>query len=141
MRKRATAVILDRGNILLFRRVKPEREYYIFPGGGVEEGESVEDALKREVKEETTLNILSARHLFTVQLDVPEFATIHTGDREEYVFLVEKYSGTPELSGPEKQRASIDNQYHLEWKSVAGLEDLKNLYPIEVVKGLVLVLK
>ncbi len=32
-------------------------DYYMFPGGGIEEGESYEEALIREVREETGLNV------------------------------------------------------------------------------------
>ena len=37
---------------------KEKRDYYAFPGGGIEDGESYEEALIREVKEETGLNII-----------------------------------------------------------------------------------
>jgi len=38
--------------ILLCRHEKPEREYWLLPGGGVNSGESLVDALRRELFEE-----------------------------------------------------------------------------------------
>ncbi len=35
-----------------------KHDYYMFPGGGIEDGESYEQALIREVQEETGLNII-----------------------------------------------------------------------------------
>lgn len=44
--------------VLLGRRGKdPNRGLYVFPGGGVQDGESLEDALCREIMEETGLQI------------------------------------------------------------------------------------
>jgi 8-oxo-dGTP diphosphatase len=43
--------------LLVKRRNEPFRGYMAMPGGFVNEGETVEDAAKREVKEETSLNI------------------------------------------------------------------------------------
>jgi ADP-ribose pyrophosphatase YjhB (NUDIX family) len=36
LNKRAAAVIIKDGKILLMRRVKNGREYFVFPGGGIE---------------------------------------------------------------------------------------------------------
>ena len=50
------AVIPYQGGIVLVkRRNEPFKEYYALPGGIVEYGESVENAVIREVKEETGL--------------------------------------------------------------------------------------
>lgn len=50
------AVIPYRGGIVLVRRKNdPFRGYYALPGGVVEYGESVEEAVVREVREETGL--------------------------------------------------------------------------------------
>ena len=35
-RERASAVIIKDNKILLMKRVKPNLEYFVFPGGGVE---------------------------------------------------------------------------------------------------------
>jgi len=51
------AIIPYKGKIVLIKRANdPFKGYYALPGGIVEYGERVEDALLREVKEETGLN-------------------------------------------------------------------------------------
>lgn len=142
MRKRATAVIIRNEEVLLIRRTKAGREYYIFPGGGVEEGETIEDAVKREVKEETTIEVDSMHKLFFLKVGIPQLdVSKEKYEHEEHVYFVEKYSGSPELSGPEKERASEQNQYHLEWKPVSELDNMVTLYPREVAKMVVPFLK
>ena len=53
------AIIQKNSQILLIERKKePFKGYMVLPGGFVNEGERVEDAAKREVKEETSLDIV-----------------------------------------------------------------------------------
>jgi 8-oxo-dGTP diphosphatase len=53
------AIIQKNSKILLIERKKePFKGYLVLPGGFVNEGERVEDAAKREVKEETSLDIV-----------------------------------------------------------------------------------
>lgn len=53
------AIIQKNSQILLIERKKePFKGYLVLPGGFVNEGERVEDAAKREVKEETSLDIV-----------------------------------------------------------------------------------
>jgi 8-oxo-dGTP diphosphatase len=47
MHQRVRAVIEKDGKILLIKRVKPDETYWVFPGGGVEAGENLENALTR----------------------------------------------------------------------------------------------
>jgi 8-oxo-dGTP diphosphatase len=47
-----SAVLRWRDRILLCRHEKPGKEYWLLPGGGVESGESLIEALHRELREE-----------------------------------------------------------------------------------------
>ena len=51
-RVRVSALLRWNGQILLCRHEKPGKEYWLLPGGGVDAGESLIDALHREIAEE-----------------------------------------------------------------------------------------
>ena len=54
-RIRVSALILEQNRVLLIRHEKAGRAYWLLPGGGVEPGETIEQALRRELREETGL--------------------------------------------------------------------------------------
>ena len=54
-RIRVSAILRWRGRILLCRHEKGGKEYWLLPGGGVNSGESLVDALRRELEEECGL--------------------------------------------------------------------------------------
>lgn len=119
------------------RRVKPDREYFIFPGGGVDKGETIEEAVRREVKEEFCLDVKKCTLLFEFEnLVVPPFITINTGNRNEYYFLIEEYSGVPKIGGPEKEKMTEQNQYHVAWLTMEEFRKLPNIFPREGVEKL-----
>lgn len=60
-RVRVAAIIVMDDKILLVRHEKNDRTYWLLPGGGVEFGETLEQALVRELKEETNLDIVVDR--------------------------------------------------------------------------------
>src|SRR5213596_1015231 len=51
-RIRVSAILRWKGRMLLCRHEKPGKEYWLLPGGGVNSGESLVDALRREITEE-----------------------------------------------------------------------------------------
>jgi 8-oxo-dGTP diphosphatase len=52
------AIVTREGHLLMVRRAKdPGRQLWSIPGGHVEPGEYLADALKREVKEETSVDV------------------------------------------------------------------------------------
>jgi 8-oxo-dGTP pyrophosphatase MutT (NUDIX family) len=57
MRTRAVAILIENDSVALIERYRAGRHYFIFPGGGVDDGESVEQAVIREMEEETGLRV------------------------------------------------------------------------------------
>jgi 8-oxo-dGTP diphosphatase len=60
---RAAALIITAQGLLLVRQQRRDRTYWLLPGGGVRFGESVADALRRELREELALDVLPGRPL------------------------------------------------------------------------------
>ncbi len=67
MRKiRVRGVIFEGDYVILIHRVMDGKEYYVFPGGGSEEGEDLEMTLKRECLEELGINVSLMNQLYTL---------------------------------------------------------------------------
>ena len=73
------AIIKKQDKIFITRRSYGEfADMWEFPGGKIELGESREEALIREVKEELELDINNLEYLTTVEYDYPNFhLTMH----------------------------------------------------------------
>ena len=74
------AVIVNKGRIFACQRGYGEwKDWWEFPGGKIERGESPEEALQREIREELAIDIAIGRLLTTVDYDYPDFhLTMHS---------------------------------------------------------------
>ena len=71
-RIRVAGIVIQENSILLIQHIKNEKKYWLVPGGGVDWGESLEDALIREYKEETNLDIEVKEFLFFSEAISPD---------------------------------------------------------------------
>jgi ADP-ribose pyrophosphatase YjhB (NUDIX family) len=70
IRIRAAGILVHQGQILLVRHEKGGKSYWLLPGGGVDYGETVEEGLKREFREEVGLDV-TVRKLVLVHDSIP----------------------------------------------------------------------
>lgn len=117
MRKSARAILITKENkLLLMQRTKPDGVYYVTIGGGIDEGETSEQALLRELKEESGSIV-----------DKPVFA-FHFDDLErqnsvDFFICHEVERGKP--TGSEWTKWNMpENRYELIEVSINELKDL-----------------
>ncbi len=121
MKKRvsARAIILEGNEVLtMFRRKKKDngdyKEYYVIPGGGVEEPETLEETCIRELQEEYSVNITILGYL-------------GFEEREETIghfFHAKITKGIPVLGGPESERNNPDNYYEIRKVNINNLDNI-----------------
>lgn len=70
-RVRVAGILIENNKILLIEHLKKNKKYWLVPGGGVDWGESTAEALIREYKEETNLDITVEKFLFLSETIAP----------------------------------------------------------------------
>jgi ADP-ribose pyrophosphatase YjhB (NUDIX family) len=110
------ALILDSGRVLLVERGKaPLIGYWSLPGGLVETGERLEDALTREVLEETGLQVTPDSIATVFERIMPDKA----GTCEYHYVLIDFYCtvvGGDLRPGDDSKRA--------DWFEISALDDM-----------------
>lgn len=118
------AIIVKDDALLVMHRNKNNEEYMSYVGGGVEEGESLEEALVREVSEETTLAITA---------DTLLARGVHPNGSITYFFVCKYISGEPQLRADSEEANANSYGKNLYLPKWLPLEELKTttlpLYP------------
>lgn len=81
MRTAVRAIVIENGKLLVMHRNKQGNQYYTLVGGRMNDGETPEQALAREVQEETGLTVTAARLVYTEDHPAPY--------NEQYIYLCE----------------------------------------------------
>ena len=110
-------LLQDGDKILLQNRVKNDWKGYTLPGGHVEPGESFVDAVIRELKEETGLNILNPR-----LAGIKQFP-IENGRYIVLLFKATEFTGTL-ISSEEGPMEWVDCHHLAEVNTVDDFDDL-----------------
>lgn len=123
MRPAARALVLDPDErVLLVRFVNPDtgQEFWTTPGGGIKPGESPEDAIRRELREETGLEDPEIGPAIWTRREVFPWAG-HTLDQRERVLLVRVPSFEPQPQIGHKGLAAED-VHELRWWTLDEVE-------------------
>jgi 8-oxo-dGTP diphosphatase len=114
-------LIYDDDRILLQNRVKKDWQGYALPGGHVEPGESIVDAVIREMKEETGLSIHAPK-----LCGIKQFP-IHGGRYLVFLFKTSEYSGEL-ISSAEGKMEWIKRTELSNLETVADLPELLSVF-------------
>lgn len=120
VRVRTCGILIHENRILLANQVVPTgaETVWLPPGGGVDMGETAEDALKREFREETHLEIAQLKLRYLHEFIKPPYHAI------ELYFVVTGFSGTLKLGSDPEHR---NDQQLLEEVSYVPVEDLEDI--------------
>lgn len=131
MRQRVAAIIIQKESILVIHRKKNGDEYFTLPGGGVDEGETLEQAAEREVLEETTVIGKAVRAVYTHQFE----------NNFETYLLCECVSGEPSKgTGEEYINMTEANWYEPIWLPMKDLPNIR-LLPTRIRDALIIDIK
>lgn len=132
MKKRISSrgiIIEDEKVYLMFRRRIEDdgviKEYYVIPGGGIKENETLEENVIREIKEE-----------FSVDVKINGY--LGKDESEESIanfFSCSIINGTPKLGGEELGRCTESNYYEIRKISVNDLDNIDLLGKDMILKA------
>jgi 8-oxo-dGTP diphosphatase len=114
LKKNAVAIIVNDDNKILLLKRADHKEYWMpnkwaLVGGGIEKGESPEEAVKREIKEETDLDIKKFIKTFSIQ---------RHSDSIEHIFACRFNGDTADIALDQKENTKYG------WFSVEEMEYL-----------------
>ena len=130
MKKTVRAVIVKDDKLLVFyrRRVKDGKvfTYYSIPGGHLEDNESLEETVIRELKEEMNIDIELLKYLGMIVVDC----------QEEYYYYAKIVGGEIQFGGEELGRCNENNYYEIRWLSLNELDN-SGIRAIDLIKKVV----
>jgi 8-oxo-dGTP diphosphatase len=124
MRTRSAAILIQNNSLALIERHRDGMHYFAFPGGGVDEGESPEQAVVREAREELGVEIRVLRLA----------AKVWFRGNPQFFFLAEQMGGEFGTGTGEEYASDHDpahGSYEPVWMSLANVS-ANNVLPAEV---------
>jgi len=129
VRIRAGIVLIEDDKVALIERHRAGLEYYVFPGGGVDEGETPEQGAVREALEELGVEVVIKQKLMVIQFD----------QSTQVYYLAEWVAGEFGTGTGEEFTDSDPNDpqegiYIPVWMPIAELSQRGNVHPAEVAR-------
>jgi 8-oxo-dGTP pyrophosphatase MutT (NUDIX family) len=129
MRIRAGVVLIENDKVALIERHRAGLDYFVFPGGGVDEGETVEQGAIREAMEELGVKVAIKRKV----------AEIHFDQSMQVYFLVDRVGGDFGTGTGEEYTDSDANDpsegvYIPVWMPIDELPRHEKVFPEDLAK-------
>ena len=115
IRNNARAIAIKNGNILLVKNIK--KNFYFLPGGGLEFGETLQDAVKREFEEEANLTNLNVKSVIGI------FENIFIDDQKYHTI-----ENLVEVEILDENVVSVEDHISFEWVPIEQITEIK-YYP------------
>ena len=130
MRTRAGIVLIQEDKVALIERHRAGLNYFVFPGGGVDEGETPEQAAIREAMEELGVEVAIRQKVAEIQLS--------QNSRQVY-FLVEQIGGEFGTGAGEEYTDADPNDpgegvYIPVWMPITELPLHEKIFPVELAE-------
>ncbi|MDO5569529.1 MAG: NUDIX domain-containing protein [bacterium] len=132
MEKRVSSrgIIIDDGKVyaMFRRRIKDDgtiKEYYVIPGGGINENETLEENVIREMKEEFSVDVKIKGYLGKDESD----------ETIAHFFSCSIINGTPKLGGEELERCTEQNYYEIRKVAIDDLDKVDILSTDMIMKA------
>ena len=129
MRTRAGIVLIEDDKVALIERHRAGLDYYVFPGGGMDAGETPEQAAVREAMEELGVEVVIKQPV----------AVIHFDQSTQVYFLAERVSGefgtgTGEEFTDADPHDPQEGIYVPVWMPVEELRNHQKVFPVEIAE-------
>lgn len=121
MRNRAGIILIEDNKLALIERHKQGRHYFAFPGGGVDEGETDQEAAIREAEEELGIRV-EILH---------KAVEIHRLNKRDQIYFLVRQSGGEFGTGTGEEYGNPDPRhgtYHPMWMPMEEVL-VKNVVP------------
>lgn len=115
MRISSRCILIENRNVLLIYRERDGEKYYVFPGWGIEEGETKEACIKRECKEELGIDIEIKKYVYEVK----------GKDFVQHFFLIRRTAGEIGTGNPEEY--DVNRKGGIQIPMFVSIDKLKSL--------------
>lgn len=126
---RVYALIIREGCVLLSSETNGAHAFTKFPGGGVEPGEGLRDALNREMKEELGLEV-SECGLYYVN-DFYQPSAFNPAQQIISFYYLVSLSGIPTLEHVTEERWNQTYHVRFHWENITTIQPEQLTFPID----------
>jgi 8-oxo-dGTP diphosphatase len=129
MRTRAGVVLIENNQVALIERHRAGLDYFVFPGGGMDDGETPEQAAIREAMEELGVEVAIRQKV----------AIIHFDQSTQVYYLVDRVSGEFGTGSGEEYTDADPNDpqegvYVPVWMPIDELQNLPKVFPADLAQ-------